>query len=52
MKKYDRFGFEVLEWQSPFDNTSIDDDYGDTDEYERPWYEEEDVCYDEVMYND
>lgn len=48
MRKFDRFGFEILEDEEPIDFTSIDEDDSDIMESDGTmWYESESVLYDD-----
>lgn len=56
-RKFDKYGFEILEDEEPLDYTSIDEDDGDLVDKERRWYEdddyaEEDISDDEYFGND
>lgn len=52
-RKFDKYGFEILEDEEPLDYTSIDEDDGDLIDNERQWYEEDDYLEEDIsMYKE
>ena len=47
-RKFDKYGFEILEDEEPLDYTSIDEDDGDLIDNERRQYEEDDYLEEEI----
>ena len=47
-RKFDKYGFEILEDEEPLDYTSIDEDDGDLIDNERRWYEDDDYLEEEI----
>ena len=47
-RKFDKYGFEILEDEEPLDYTSIDEDDGDLIDNERRWYEEDDYLEEDI----
>lgn len=46
--KYDKFGFEIVDYDEPMDFTSTDDDDGDTVETESVWWRDSDYAEEEL----